>query len=332
MTDTIIFPGTLTQAMQSQLVLPGSRLLLHGGNYLVGDLQCALSNVTITNFPDEQAILIPASGTRALLFGSLAADVILDGLIIDAVNVAEGIKITSGATNITIKNCEIKNATGQGIIITHGGGTTTGTLIENCHVHHCGTDDFDHGIYIRTGGTIIGCEINNNIGYGVHAYAGIGDYTIEKCYIHDNGDFGIGAMYGNAIIKNNVMRGNGNSDIRATYDIFDLSAFYNTLLSAQPGIAAGWRSTDDPAIWTIQNNLCIGNTGISIDPALAGVTLTESNNLTVADITNITDNGANSIIPQAGHSAIGGGVAISGITTDYAGTTRANPPTIGAYE
>jgi hypothetical protein len=43
-------------------------------------------------------------------------------------------------------------------------------------------------------------------------------------------------------------------------------------------------------------------------------------------------NSSTNLIPQLGSPVIGAGIAIGGITIDYLGTTRNNPPTIGAYE
>lgn len=348
MTDTIVFPGTLEQALQSVNIMSGSRLLLHGGDYLVGDMECKLQGVTITNVAGEQAVLVPASCTSVISFQSEAHDIVFDGININAVNVTNSaIKITAGATNITIKNVEIKNCQRSGILIT--GATTTGTLIDSCHIHHNGTTALDHGIYIQISGTIRNCLIHDNVGYGVHAYSGLGAYIVDKCYIYANGTAGIGALYGTATITNNVIRRNGGQAIRATYDLVNILAAFNTCDSPIAGgknISAGWRTTNDIGVWRFENNACINGT-LEFDAALANVSgdvlnnlgtitglgaiLLSSGNITDAFVPASDDGGAN-YKPTAGNPAIGAGVAVAGIAADYGGNARNNPPTIGAWE
>ena len=92
-------------------------------------------------------------------------------------------KIT--AANVTLRNCEIRNATGNGIAI-FGDNVT----IENCRIHHllAGTfkDQKDaHGITGRWGNTVIrNCEIHHTSGDSVQFdpdRSSIGKATIERC-------------------------------------------------------------------------------------------------------------------------------------------------------
>jgi hypothetical protein len=45
-----------------------------------------------------------------------------------------------------------------------------------------------------------------------------------------------------------------------------------------------------------------------------------------------TDLAAFNFTPASGSPLVGAGIAIAGITTDYNGTTRPNPPAIGAIQ
>ncbi|RYD36727.1 MAG: right-handed parallel beta-helix repeat-containing protein [Verrucomicrobiaceae bacterium] len=93
------------------------------------------------------------------------------------------VKIT--AANVTLRNCEIRNATGNGIAI-----FADNVTIENCRIHHllAGTfkDQKDaHGITGRWGKTIIrNCEIHHTSGDSVQFdpdRGSTGKAIIERC-------------------------------------------------------------------------------------------------------------------------------------------------------
>ena len=92
-------------------------------------------------------------------------------------------KITAG--NVTLRNCEIRNATGNGIAI-FGDNVT----IENCRIHHLLAGTFKvqkdaHGITGRWGNTIIrNCEIYQTSGDSVQFdpdRGSIGRALIDRC-------------------------------------------------------------------------------------------------------------------------------------------------------
>lgn len=213
----IVWNGTLKDILKSGLVESGSIIQLRQGNYTVGDLECTLDGVTITNYPGEQATIVPASGYRALLVSG--DNNTIDGLIIDGTNVSnEALKVT-GVGNVIV-NCEVKNAARHGILVS---GDTSATEIDTCHVHHCGTDGLDHGIYISG---VDGCnvhdnEVDNIVGHAIHVYGTGAGYTctVDGNNCHDCADTGIGAYYGIVTITGNTIARCGGLLIRLQYQI-----------------------------------------------------------------------------------------------------------------
>jgi hypothetical protein len=322
--DEIIFPGTLEQALRSSQILPGSRLLLRGGNYLVGNVICTLSNITIMSYPGEQAVIIPASGYRAMLFESVS-DITISGLIIDGSNLTnESVKVTGTSSNIRVTNCEIKNGR-HGVLMT---GAVNGCEIDNCNIHHNGIGHLDHGIYVSSQHaglvlTVRNNQISFNSSNGVHAYAG-GDgaeYIIRNNFLDGNGEVGIGCYHGKSQVYNNVVRGSGLRGITCRYDLVVAHVYFNTIgNSGEENIELAAIDTTPEIV--IQNNLCFGTGGLIENTS--GKSVTETNNL----FGDVVDNGGSDIRP----TITGNGIAIDGITTDYGGNARANPPTIGAWE
>jgi hypothetical protein len=321
MTDQIVFPGTLAEALQSPLILPGSRLLLRAGNYTLGNLQCTLSNVTIMPYPGETVTLIALSGYRCLLVNN-CHDVILDGLIFDGTHVlSEVLKITDTTANIIVQNCEVKNGTRHGILIS---GTPTSCQIINNHVHHNGSGGLDHGVYLSSVGgvTVSQNEIDHNTGHGVHAY-GSNDaaaYTIERNYVHDDGERGIGVYYGTAYVYNNIIRHAASIGVRASYNLVT-AKIYNNTVTHSGGSAMEIANFYNSPTLTITNNLLLDN-NYNIDADQSGA-VNVSHTSTAAPA---SDDGGAGIVGSED------GIALAEITVDYGGNARANPPTCGATE
>ncbi len=89
-------------------------------------------------------------------------NIVVDGLILDAQFAASDIVRIQGVTNVTIRNCEIRNGRKDGIDMELSDDVT----IENCQIHHCLAGSFTnqqdaHGIVSVTSRnvTIRGCEI-----------------------------------------------------------------------------------------------------------------------------------------------------------------------------
>lgn len=327
----IIYPSTLANALQSSVILPGSRLLLRGGNYLVGDLQCKLNNVTIMPYDNESVTIIPANGYRALFFDSVS-NVTVSGLTIDGSNISnECIKITGNASNIHITNCEIRWGR-HAILMT---GTVNNCEIDHCNIHHNGLSHLDHGVYLSSdyAGQVANVHhntISNNASNGVHAYGGDtnSEYTISHNYLFGNGEVGIGLYHGLASVYNNIVRGSGQRGITCRYALKGALIVYNTIIdSGGQNLELNALSQEQVEI-VVKNNLFLGGGGAIINPG--NVEINASNNLE-PDWTYIT-NDEDDVRPLPGSEAIGGGISVANITDDYAGNERQNPPTIGAYE
>lgn len=351
-------PVELHVALTSAQVIPGDRIYLRGGIYTLTGLSCALrgtaqAHITISNYQDEPVTIIPASGSRCLTITGAYLD--FADLIFDGTNVAdEAIKVTDGASNILLSGLEIKNAGRHGILTSR----STNLTVQGCNIHDCGTTDLDHGIYVSSevvNALISGNTIHDIVGYGVHCYGGEANasYTIEKNYIYNQTNkAGIGCFHGVSIIQNNVIR-DSLRGIGVHYAAVHSHIYHNTILGCtQYGVYSndtvsgndldvinnlfdscdiGIIATNENAIaqtMTVKNNLYSRLTGNAVQ--IAGtVDLTRSGDIT-ASVLPVTDNGAQ-FIPTTGSPALGAGFAI-GVTVDYAGNARGNPPTIGAWE
>lgn len=365
-------PVSLSVALSSPNIIPGDTILLRGGVYTTGDIVCGVNNVTIKPYNNETVVLRPLSGYRILLFGSMCHDVVLDGLLFDGENVVECLKITDGATNISLKNCEIRNANKnsvwgnpeihpQGILIS--GYQTNEILVENCNIHNNGFTGYDHGIYCSGAGNVIvrKCDISHNGGHGIHIF-GSNDASIniiDSNYVHHNGEYGIGTYYGYALIKNNVVRYNTFSGIRVAYNVMRADVFNNTSLNHPngPGIVlAGLQKS--MAVINVENNVSINNSyGVLVDISVSGQEININNNLYSGNTANnyqnnsgpttstptllnnvisvfvpTTDNGSDIISPSTGNPSKSSGNFVASVLVDKGDKVRSNPPTIGAWE
>lgn len=351
-------PVHLTAALVSGASGSGDTIFLRGGIYTVGDISCNVSNVIIKAYPGETPILKPVSGYRALYFGSACHDVVLDGVIVDGTNVVEGIKITDGAYNITIKNSEIRNANGldsraQGILISSV--STHGILIENCKIYNCGKSGLDHGIYVSdASATIRLCNIYNNAGHGIHIFGSndSGVILVEKNFVHNNLDRGIGIYYGTVTVINNVLRENADWNMSIRYNILQALIANNTALGGTIDIT----TINPDTIIELSNNISLNNTlgfqsgdfsgmlqkivfrnNLAYGNSVANYQLTnpsefsQTGNLE-SPYTPFTDDGGSGYKPASGNIAKGSGVYLSSVLTDYGSNNRGNPPTIGAWE
>lgn len=355
MTDRIVrnYTDSLRSALTNPVfVVPGNRLLLMGGVYEINaDIVLTIKDVTIMPYPGETPVIRCTGGTYYLLqFGVDSNNIILDGLVLENVSksITTAIKITDGSHDITIRNCEIRNFTGQGILMTNGNGVTQNITIENCHIHHNGgSDPFIHNIYASIGGlTVRNCELDHAGGWGFHAFDGHDgeSYTVENCYIHNN-YVGIGAYYGNATLQNNVVRDNTIYSISHKYDLQTALTRFNTCLGQ---VVVDELSDKNQVIDIVDNVLktmgldalfLSGRHGMTtahynlIDGTVYQLNETYSTVAAnvVATFTPITDTGE-SILPGVGNPAIGIGLYQADCLSDYGGNARLNPPTAGAWE
>jgi hypothetical protein len=132
----------------------------------------------------------------------------------------------------------------------------------------------------------------------------------------------------NSLIYNNLLYNNGGGGLVMRYGEAGDLVYNNTIYgNSYCGIEDSFYNRS-PTGATIKNNIVFGNNGGQI--CTSGSPTIELNNL-------ITDPGF--VNPEAGDfrlkigsPAIGGGVVVSGITTDIDGTIRGTVVDIGAYE
>jgi len=202
----------------------------------------------------ETVLCKPYGNTEFFYFGvSSAHHIIVSGFKIDCSNASlspPGIKITEGANNITITNCEIYNVpSSHGILISDGSGGSYSNKVINCVIHDIsirfdgGTDD--HGIYLSgsvrdniiDGNTIYNCTKGGQGPHAIHQFSGAG--STRNIYRNNtifNCNRGIGLysdsdtwVYNNLIYSNVV-------GIYLNYGSSSVRVFNNTLDRNQGGI------------------------------------------------------------------------------------------------
>ena len=285
--------------------------------------------------------------------------IVVDGFILDAANVShDAIKITYGnpqdaARRIRIRNSEVKNAPRQGILVTEG---SDGNEFSNLRVHHNGTTDHDHGLYIGSDSNLIeGCEVYDHFGYGIHVYNATAEKpdnnTVKGNIVHDNQQTGIGVFGGiNNNVSNNIVYKNNNVGITTKSPG---SRIYNNTLYSNREIGIYVETSDT----TVANNISYKNVGfgIFIGPSSSNVRI--NNNLLSGNTNSNFDDSTgramlvnnligNSYDPKfanvsafdfrltAGSPAIDAGASISELPIDRSGIARPKGRgyDIGAYE
>jgi hypothetical protein len=215
-------------------------------------------------------------------------------------NAGATFKIGAGASSTAINNVSISNCrvltTASAFPLNPSGWTLDGA--DACRAAG------DEWSFQENNGTVITMENNTSVGYGTTMYdvgcAGLA----PKCFSN-------GATF---IFKNNISKGYpdpGNGNRLA-------SGFYFGM--GNPFANAG--SVADHNLWSTMDEGC--------PDSLIGI----EKIYTCADPAMKAESNINAINPALTSSspAINSGIAISGITTDFNGKTRANPPAIGAME
>jgi parallel beta-helix repeat protein len=320
---------------------PGDTLYIRSGNYdeSINSNNQTLpagtswsSAITIAAYPGESVttynILLAQSSIRYLVF---------QGLIIDGRFTWDESVYISGANHIRFKNCEIKNAKHQGVLMPHIGADYNEFL--NCVVHHNGTTSIssvpqDHGFYIASRYNLIdGCIAYSNYGYGIQIYNGYGERAdgniIRNCKVYGNGTGGSAAGIAVAggsdnLVANNLVYNNPRGIDVAYRSPTGSLVYNNTVYANVDGI---FINTDSSGA-IIKNNI-VYQSGSGVTNTGSGTIL--SNNLIGVDPLFI-DAAKFDFHLRVGSPAINAGVTISGITTDFEGITRGNPPEIGARE
>lgn len=347
-------PGTeaqpfLTVSRGVSVLTPGDTLYILGGTYaesLLDNIPAGISwnaPVTIAAAPGHTVILKPNSVAGWVLhFQGPQQYIIIDGLVLDATNVVyDAVKITEGggagsAHHIRLIRCEVKNAPGQGILVTQFADLNE---FIDLNVYDNGSSRYDHGFYISTSNNLVeGSTIHHNTGYGVHVYnsnEGRANHnTVRNNKIFDNGYVG-GDSAG-------IILGSGDSN----------SAYNNLVWHNRAGIQIAY---SNPSNTTVYNNTVYANFtyGIYIHGDSSG-TIIRNNLLNANGHPEIQNNGVGSVLDhnlagtdpkfvnaatgdfhlQPGSPAIDGGIMLDTVTTDIEGTLRpqGGGHDLGAYE
>ena len=187
----------------------GDKLYIKAGTYVESLLNVIpggtswSSPVVVASFPGDAVTIKGKTGASQVIriAGSSKKYIIVDGLILDAINVGySGIKFDTvgglASHHIRIQNSEIKNSQDAAGILTTRDSHYNEFI--NLNVHHNGMQDdnnngkYPYGFYILGKHNVIeNCRIWSNGGTGIHIYNG---YT-------DASDYNI--------IRNNIISGNG---------------------------------------------------------------------------------------------------------------------------
>ncbi len=205
-------PGTSSLPFKTikkgvSILRPGDTLFIRGGTYAEyissNDFKLPsgtswTSAVTISGYPGETVIMRPNSTGNVWNIKNSTAYMIIQDMIIDAVNVSDnGFYIANGSNHIRLLRLEIKNAQDHGVHFSFGNPAISPDYNEilKCRIHDNGSiADLDHGVYMSSSHNLVdGCEFYNNAAYGIQVYSGsyaVGNNTIRNSKFHSNARLG----------------------------------------------------------------------------------------------------------------------------------------------
>jgi parallel beta-helix repeat protein len=337
---------------------PGDTLFIRSGTYMetidLGTKSGTAGNyIRLAAYPGEKVIIQPnlayAIVPRALVY------LIFEGLILDGINAPNNyfFTIDYGSHDVILRNLEIRNWKGNGIIV-----GADNVQILNCKIHNqvsLGKERW-YGIYFHHGdnGLIEGNVIYNNPGGGIHAYPGtISNLIIRRNTVYDNNTMATSNVEGILVFEGWM---NGVPQIITGVQVYN-NVVYNNSTAETGGLSGGIRVSNGPDGTKVWNNTVYGNKGwgINIQAGTSAPTNTVVQNNIVFGNTSgqIVNAGIGSIVDhnlttnpsfsnaagfnfnlQAGSAAIDGGIYLSQVTTDFKNIRRPQGFThdIGAYE
>lgn len=200
---------------------PGQTLVLRGGAYaekITNTIPSGTnisSRTTIRNYPGEHVWLKPPAGTVQSLRFEDRKYIECDGINIDGIKTTnDAIKLAGATSYIRIKNAEIKNTPGQGILANQ---STSFLEFVNLTVHDTGTNNLSHGIYLSASNSLVdSCEFYNIVGRGISNHNSYNvlqhDNIIRNNKVHNNHRSGILVRGDNCLVYNNLVYNNGDVD------------------------------------------------------------------------------------------------------------------------
>jgi hypothetical protein len=164
----------------------------------------------------------------------------------------------------------------------------------------------NHWAFQMNNGTVITLENNTSVGYGTTMYDVECAALAPNCVAN-------GATF---IFRNNISKGYP--------DPGDSNRLASGIYLGAGNVFANSGSAIDHNLWSTMNTGC---PDVSVPSGYEKI-------YTCGDPDLVGESNINAINPNitSSSAAINSGIAISGITTDYNGVTRANPPAIGAME
>ena len=359
----------LTIASGITCMAAGDVLQVRTGTYAEGFTFTSLKGtsfanaITIQRYPAENPVIQPSGGSRAFsILGTTGSGVanspqyiIIDGfdinctsVTLDCIKITYPTNFTDAAHHIRITNNIIRNAFGNGILITR---SSDGNEITNNIVHDNGHSNQEHGIYLGSAGNLVdGNQWYNNYAYGMHFYNSV-DGLVNNNIIRNNvshhnwvttdgnnGDTviaaGSGNLFYNNIIYDNPIVGlqiNGSVSSSGFYN----NVIYNTGTGIQVRAGASNNILRNNIASTSADNVSNSGTNTSFSNMLCSSADTGCNASTEAAGTTFTNAGSGDFTLKAGSLAIDNGTSLSStFTTDIIGTARPQGGAwdIGAYE
>jgi Right handed beta helix region/Pel9A-like, right handed beta helix region len=355
-------PGTSTQPFLTirkgaSVLASGDTLNVNPGTYVesIDTNSVALASGTSGRLTTIQGIngtptIRPSNGLPLNIIDKQY--VLFSNLKLDAINapntstsLGDGVSLY-GASYITISDCEILNAPGNGVI-THDSSSYLGdhNRFIRLKVHDNGYENdlrqrVAHGFYIITDFNVIEqCDVYNNYGYGVHIYNSGGgpDYNElrrSRVYGNGRGPYAVNASPGGIMLSqgtgnmayNNLVWGNFKSGISVNYNGVNSAVYNNTVYkNGGYGIEIG----SGAVATTVKNNIVYQNYSAIVD---AGQSTAKSNNLTIDP--KFVNESASDFRLQSGSPGIDAGSSVSVVPDDFEGTSRPKGSSydIGAYE
>jgi hypothetical protein len=340
----------------ASILKPGDTLYLRRGTYtealrnVIPSGTSWESPVTVAAYPGEEVTLRPGSGEDVIkIQDNNPAYIIVDGLILDgAGTTAAAVFITTANGPLTVphhirlKNCEIKNAREQGIMVYSSPANARAHQANynefiNLKIHDVGRKKFNHGLYINTSHNLIDhCEVWNVYGIGVQIYKTGGrngfncsDNTISCCKIHDTGldksdvTAGIVITVGNGnLVCNNLIWNNYNG-VQIDTGATNTKVYNNTIYKSfgDAGIRNGYPNPPGARGTIILNNILYQNTNGNKILDYGPYTFADYNLVGNTD-PKFVNAAAHDFHLQANSPAIDAGATLREVITDCEGVRR----------
>ncbi len=309
--------------------------------------------VTLKPYPGETITLQPSAGAERVFnfYGNDTHYIIISGFVMDCVNVSNDcVKVAdSGGTyadHIRIQSNEIKNAVGNGVLLTGpspaGSAGGFNEILSN-NIHDNATFDFmpfGHGIYVTSKSNLIdGNTIHDHSSDTAHNSLGVHIYNGGSGGLNDN------------VVRNNTIYNNTKGGCILVADGSNIQVYNNVCYGNYSGITAFSGLTAA----LIYNNTCYSNTIHGVESKGGSATLF-TNNILYMNGTNLLNTsgsytsttnliGTNPFFTNAAGNdftltasstaAIDQGTSVASVlTTDILGTARPSGLAfdIGAYE